>query len=54
MPFIKLLQQVKKYHCYKGIRIYSTYEIIFTMTIQQKLGYPENTKLLIIHADDAG
>jgi predicted glycoside hydrolase/deacetylase ChbG (UPF0249 family) len=24
------------------------------MTIQQKLGYPENTKLLIIHADDAG
>lgn len=24
------------------------------MTIQKKLGYPENTKLLIIHADDAG
>lgn len=24
------------------------------MTIQQKLGYSENTKLLIIHADDAG
>lgn len=24
------------------------------MNLAQKLGYPENTKLLIIHADDAG
>lgn len=24
------------------------------MNLAQKLGYPENTKLLMIHADDAG